>query len=117
MKKYYKQILIGLVGGLLNGLFGAGGGSIVVPAMEMFLDMDEKKSHATAIAVILLLSAVSSVFYLKHGFFDLKLWIPVTIGGMLGGLVGAKALSRISKSGLKIVFGGIIMITAFKLIF
>lgn len=117
MKQYYKQILIGLVGGLLNGLFGAGGGSVVVPAMEVFLGMDEKKSHATAIAVILLLSLVSSVFYLKNGFFDLKLWIPVTIGGILGGLVGAKALAKISKSGLKIVFGGIIMITALKLIF
>lgn len=117
MKKWFKQIAIGLVSGLLNGLFGAGGGSVVVPAMEMFLDIDSKQSHATAIAVILLLSAVSSFFYLSNGFFDIKLWIPVTIGGMAGGLVGAKALARISKSNLKIIFGSIIMVTALKLIF
>ena len=55
MKKYTRHILIGLVTGVLTGLFGAGGGSIVVPAMEIFLDMDEKKSHATAIAIILML--------------------------------------------------------------
>lgn len=109
--------MIGLITGLLNGLFGAGGGSVLVPAMELFLDMDEKKSHATAIAVILLLSAVSAIFYLKNGFFDGKLWLFLTIGGMVGGLVGAKALSRISKSSLKIIFGGIIMITAIKLLF
>jgi len=88
----------------------------LVPAMELFLDMDEKKSHATAIAVILLLSIVSSFFYLKNGFFDLKLWIPVTIGGMIGGFVGAKALARISKAHLKIIFGSVIVITAIKLI-
>lgn len=117
MKQYAKQIVIGLITGLLNGLFGAGGGSVLVPAMELFLDIDEKKSHATAIAVILLLSAVSSVFYLKNGFFDGKLWLFLTIGGMAGGLVGAKVLSRISKSSLKIIFGGIIMITAIKLLF
>ena len=117
MKKWLKQILIGLVTGLLNGLFGAGGGSIVVPAMELFLDIDPKQSHATAIAVILLLSSVSSFFYLRNGFFDFKLWVPVTVGGMAGGLVGAKVLTRISKSSLKIVFGGIIMTTALKLIF
>jgi uncharacterized membrane protein YfcA len=117
MKKWLKHILIGLVTGLLNGLFGAGGGSIVVPAMELFLGIDSKQSHATAIAIILLLSSVSSFFYLRNGFFDLGLWIPVTIGGMAGGWVGAKVLSRISKSALKIIFGGIIMITALKLIF
>ena len=117
MKKYAKEIAIGLVTGLLNGLFGAGGGSIVVPVMEMFSGVDEKMYHATAIAIIFLLSCVSSVFYLTHGFFDLKLWIPVTIGGMAGGLVGAKTLAKISKSSLKIIFGGIIMITALKLIF
>ena len=117
MKKYTRHILIGLVTGVLNGLFGAGGGSIVVPAMEIFLDMDEKKSHATAIAIILMLSVVSSIFYIHRGFFDLWLWIPVTIGGMTGGAVGAKFLAKISKRWLKIIFGGIIMITAVKLIF
>ena len=74
-KKYYRHISIGLVSGILNGLFGSGGGCIVVPAMEKFLKMDEKKSHATAIAVILVMSAVSSfsisaadILIIKYGF-------------------------------------------------
>lgn len=117
MKKYCRHIIIGLVAGTLNGLFGAGGGSLAVPAMEIFLKTDEKKSHATAIAIILMLSAVSSVFYIKRGFFDIKLWIPVTIGGILGGIVGAKALAKISKRLLKIIFGSLIMLTAVKMFF
>ena len=36
MKKYRTHIIIGLISGVLNGLFGAGGGSVVVPAMEQF---------------------------------------------------------------------------------
>ena len=117
IKKYIKHIIIGLISGVLNGLFGAGGGSIVVPAMEAFLDIDEKKSHATAIAIILLMSIVSSYFYIRNGFFDLKLWIPVTAGGIAGGLLGAKVLSKIPVKWLKIIFGSVIVITAFKLVF
>lgn len=116
-KKYIKHIIIGLISGVLNGLFGAGGGSVVVPAMEAFLDIDEKKSHATAIAIILLMSIVSSFFYIRSGFFDFRLWLPVTVGGVGGGLLGAKVLTKIPVKWLKIIFGSVIIITAFKLVF
>ena len=112
---YGRQIIIGLLSGVLNGLFGAGGGSAVVPAMEYFLKMEEKKAHATAIAIILVMSIVSAVFYVKAGHFDLGLWIPVTIGGVAGGLVGAKALAKIPKRWLNILFGGVIIVTALKM--
>lgn len=117
VKRHWKKIVIGLVTGLLNGLFGAGGGSVVVPAMEKFLGIDEKKSHATAIAIILMMSLVSSVIYIRNGFFDTKLWLWVSIGGIAGGLAGAKLLGKIPKKWLKIVFGGVISITAIKMIF
>ncbi len=116
MKKYWKHIVIGLICGFLNGLFGAGGGSVVVPAMEKFLGVDEKKSHATAIGIILLMSLVSSWLYIKNGFFDLKLWALVTAGGAAGGIVGAYALDKIPKKWLKITFGAVITVTAAKMI-
>ncbi len=117
MKKYRKEIIIGLLTGVLNGLFGAGGGSVVVPAMEKFLDIDEKKSHSTAIAIILLMSIVSSATYIYKGYFNLKLWALVSIGGIAGGFAGAKLLGRIPKKWLKILFGGVICVTAVKMIF
>lgn len=117
LKKYYREILIGFFTGILNGLFGAGGGSVVVPAMEKFLDIDEKKSHSTAIAIILMMSLVSSATYIYKGFFNLRLWFLVSIGGIVGGFLGAKLLSKIPKKWLKILFGGVIIGTAFKMIF
>ncbi len=116
-KKYNRHILIGILSGILNGLFGAGGGSVVVPAMEMFLKIDEKKSHATAIGVILIMSAISSVFYIREGHFDFGLWLPTAAGGIFGGALGAKILSKISVRWLKIIFGSVIVITAIKMIF
>ncbi len=117
IKKYNRHILIGLLSGLLNGLFGAGGGSVVVPAMVKFLNIEQKKAHATAIAIILVMSAVSSIFYIRGGYFDFKLWLPVTMGGVVGGTIGAKLLSKISVRWLKIIFGSVILVTAYKMIF
>ncbi len=116
-KKHMKEILIGFLTGLLNGLFGAGGGTVVVPAMEKFLNIDSKKSHATAIAVILILSLVSSVIYIRHGYFDINLWFWVSLGGIVGGFVGAKLLAKIPKKWLKIIFGAVILVTASKIAF
>ncbi len=116
-KKYIRHILIGVFSGVLNGLFGAGGGSVVVPAMELFLKIDPKKSHATAIAVIFLMSLVSSFFYIRGGHFDFKIWLPAAAGGIVGGAIGAKLLSKISVKWLKIIFGGVIIATAVKMIF
>lgn len=114
--RYKRHILIGLISGALNGLFGAGGGSVVVPAMEKFLDMDARKSHATAIFIILIFSIVSSVIYIRQGMYDLKIFIYSAAGGAAGGFVGARLLKNIPKKWLKIVFGGVIIVTAVKMI-
>lgn len=117
MKKYWKEILIGFLTGVLNGVFGAGGGCVLVPASEKFLKLDEKKSHATAIAVVLLMSAVSSAEYIRRGFFDFRLWLWASVGGTLGGVMGARILGKISKKYLKLGFGAVICVTALKMIF
>lgn len=117
MKKYGKHILIGLLSGVLNGLFGSGGGCVVVPAMAKFLKIEDKKAHATAILIILLMSLVSSFLYIKNGFFDMGLWLKTSAGGVIGGAVGAAVLARISVRWLKIVFGSVIVVTAIKMIF
>lgn len=117
LKKRWKEMLIGFGAGILNGLFGAGGGSVLVPLMEKFLGTEEHSSHATAIPVILVMSLVSSFLYLRRGFFDFNIWLFVSIGGLAGGFIGAKLLKKVPKKWLKIGFGGVICITAVKMIF
>ncbi len=115
--KHKKEILIGLTAGVLNGIFGAGGGSVVVPALEKFLKMPSKTAHGTAVGIILLMSTVSAVIYIMRGQFNLSIWFPVTVGGFTGGFVGGALLSKISGRWLKIIFGAVISITALKMIF
>jgi len=115
-KKGLISAVIGIITGLANGLFGSGGGTIVVPAMERFLKVEPHKAHATAIAIILPLSFLSMFIYLKNGNIDWFNVILISIGGMLGGFVGAKLLNRISDKWLHKIFGLFMVIAAVKMI-
>lgn len=118
MTKNWKKGLIGLVTGFANGLFGSGGGTIVVPAMERFLGLEEHKAHATAIAIILPLSILSLIIYLwKTGLgevWNIALW--ASAGGLVGGVVGARLLSRVSGLWLHRIFGAFMLAAAVRLI-
>ncbi|MEG1441107.1 MAG: sulfite exporter TauE/SafE family protein [Oscillospiraceae bacterium] len=115
-KKYWKHVTIGIICGILNGLFGAGGGSVAVIAMEKFLNIEAKKAHATAIGIVLIMSLVSSFVYFQNGFFNFNIWWTVTLGGIFGGIIGAKVLVRLKNANLKIIFGVALIATAIKMV-
>ena len=112
-----KTMLIGLFGGFLNGLFGSGGGTIVVLAMEKFLKIKTVKAHATAIAIILPLSIVSIVMYLRGGEVDIPVLLAVSAGGVVGGVVGSKLLKKLSSNVVHKIFGMAMVVAALRMIF
>lgn len=115
-KNKLKLISIGLVTGLINGLFGSGGGTIVVPALVFLLGIDDYKAHATAISIILPLSIVSTIIYFTNSSIPFKVVLPVTIGGVVGSYIGAKTLNKIPVNVLRKIFGGVIIYTAIRMI-
>ena len=114
--KNKKTALIGIITGFANGLFGSGGGTIVVPCMEKYLDINAHKSHATAIAVILPLSVLSAVIYVFRAQVPWTETIAVSIGGAVGGFVGAKLLNKISGRWLHIIFGAAMLAAAVRML-
>ena len=94
--------------GLLNGLLGAGGGTVVVPLLSV-LGVQGKKSHATALMVIVPLSLVSAVLYLIEGRFTVGDAWPYLPGCLIGALLGSWLLPRIATGWLKLVFGGLLL--------
>ena len=86
-----KNVAIGSLVGFVNGLFGGGGGMIAVPALQK-TGLQEKNAHATALLVILPVSALSFLFYAFGGFLESAVLIPTAVGVFFGGVLGAKLL-------------------------
>ena len=116
MKKNW-TLPIGLLVGLANGLFGAGGGTVLVPALERFKPLETHKAHATALAVILPLSIVSAIVYVWGVDVDWPAVGLVSAGGIVGGVVGAKLLSKLSAGWLNMLFGLFLAAGAVRMLF
>lgn len=112
----YKLIAIGVAAGLVNGLFGSGGGTIVVPSLVFLLKLEDYKAHATAIPIILPLSIISVIVYLFNNKVPFDLAMYVVIGGIAGSYMGAKYLNKIPVKYLRKIFGSVIIYTAIRMI-
>lgn len=118
-KKNVLLIVVGSVTGLINGFFGGGGGMLVVPMLALLLGLEQKKAHATAIAVIFPISLVSAGIYLFGGSFNMPFYnaLFTLIGVTLGGVVGALALKKISNTTLVKAFAVVMLVAGVKMLF
>lgn len=116
IRKNNKLLAIGLITGFVNGVFGSGGGTIIVPALIFLIGVEDHKSHATAISIILPLSIISTIVYVSHGVLNINIAIFVALGGILGGFIGAKLLNRVPSAILRKVFGVFMIIAAIRLV-
>ncbi|CEH35673.1 sulfite exporter TauE/SafE family protein [Romboutsia lituseburensis] len=113
----FKNSLIGLFTGFINGVFGSGGGTLLVPILNNIVKVEEHKSHATALAIILFLTGASSAVYISKGTYDIGLTFKVAIGSIIGGVIGAKILCKVTGKFLRISFGSIMIIAALRMVF
>ncbi len=101
--------------GLVNGFLASGGGIAAVLILERRLKIETKKAHATAIAVILPLSAASVLVYGISGYTDAAPAIKAAAGGIVGAVIGAKILNNLPKKYIKIGFGAVMLIAAWQM--
>ncbi|MBQ9860330.1 MAG: sulfite exporter TauE/SafE family protein [Clostridia bacterium] len=109
MKTTWKYLIAGGLAGAANGLFGAGGGLVLVPLLIGWVGMEEKKAFATSVAIILPLSVASYITFCLQGG---NVWgdaLPYLIGGVIGGLLSAKFFKKIPAVWLHRLFGGLIL--------
>jgi len=110
------RIIIGVIAGIISGLFAAGGGMIVVPALIHIFKIDDAKARATSVFAILPMVIASGLFYYKNDYIDWNIGIKCAIGGVIGGIIGAKLLKKVSSTTLKILFIIFLGYTSVKMI-
>jgi uncharacterized protein len=93
---FAKGAAIGVVAGFWGGLFGVGGGILMVPAMVLLMRVTQSRAHATSIAAII---ASASASLIPYAIDRQVAWYPVAfllIGSITGAFLGARLVSRIS---------------------
>lgn len=106
---------MGTLCGLLNGLFGSGGGVAAVPMLEA-ARLEAKESHATSVAFIFTLSLATTLSYLLGGKLDPAMALSYIPYGTVGAVIGAVLLKKIPNSALRRIFGGVILFAAFRIL-
>jgi hypothetical protein len=111
-------LLIGLFSGIASGLFGIGGGVLIVPALIYFAKFSQHSAIGTSLAVLLPPVGLGAVMeYYRHGNVDLKAALIVACALVIGGWIGANFTSHISGHGLKLCFGIFVLIIGGYLVF
>ena len=109
----WKMALAGACAGAVNGLFGAGGGMVLVPLLTALTDLSDEDIFPASISIIFPICCVSLTVAALLGSLRLTGALPYLIGGFLGGLLAGKFGGRIPAKwlhrglGLMILWGGI----------
>ncbi len=108
-KEKLMPLLGGLITGVCNGLLGAGGGMVAVLALKRLCRLPEKEAHATAIGVMLPLTALSSLLYVLGGAVAWDVLAFVAPALTVGSLLGAKLTGKLADKALRRLFAALMM--------
>ncbi len=115
-KRWYFAVMAGALAGIANGLFGGGGGMIIVPLLIALLKFPPKVAHATAILIILPLSVLSGFFYIAFGELQPFMALSAGLGVVAGGAAGALLLSKLSSRWVVVVFSAVMAAAGLKML-
>jgi uncharacterized membrane protein YfcA len=111
-------LLIGLVSGVASGLFGIGGGVLIVPGLVYLAGFSQHAATGTSLAILLPPVGLAAVWeYYHHGNVDLKSAFLVAAALFVGGWVGAVIANRISGPYLRLAFGIFVVALGMYLVF
>ena len=105
------------VAGILSGLLGIGSGAVKVLAMDHAMRLPFKVSTTTSNFMIGVTAAASAGIYLRRGYIDPGLAMPVVLGVLLGSIVGARVLTKAKTPWLRTIFMGVIVVLALEMLY
>ena len=108
-------VVVGVSAGFLAGLFGVGGGILIVPGLVLAAGMDQRLAHGTSLAAVLPISAASFLTYASHGNVDWAVAALLSVGAVAGAVVGTHLLHVLSQRTLSLLFAAILFISAVRL--
>jgi uncharacterized protein len=109
-------VVIGLLAGVLSGLFGIGGGLLIVPALVLLADYPHKTALGTSLGALLLpVGLLGAYTYWQHGHLVIRTSLLLALGLFLGAFLGARIAQILSGATLQRMFAVFIVFMAVRL--
>ncbi len=101
---WWRYALIGLFAGFLSGMFGVGGGILMVPGLVYFADLPQRRAHGTSLAATVLFASAGVAVYALEGRINLPYALIILAGSLLGVVAGTRLLQSMSTQGMQVAF-------------
>lgn len=106
---------IGTLAGLFSGLFGVGGGVVIVPLLVLWCGFGERLATGTSLAAIVIIAGVATAVHGAYGNVHLEEGVLVGIPAVAGVLIGTELQQRISPKAISLIFAALLAVVAVDL--
>jgi uncharacterized membrane protein YfcA len=111
-----KLAAIGTLAGVFSGLFGVGGGSVIVPLLVLWLGYDERRATATSLAAIVFIAAFAAAVQGAYGNVDVGDAALVGVPAVGGVLAGTALAQRLRGPVISLLFAAVLVASAIELV-
>lgn len=108
-------IIIGVAAGVLSGLFGIGGGILLVPVLALVLGLDHVEAEATSLLAIIPVAAVGAWRQQGYGNLDVRTGLIVGVFAALAAIVGVALVNVLPVEAVRYAFGALMIYVAWRL--
>ena len=116
MRRTLQLAAIGTAAGVFSGLFGVGGGTIIVPLLIAWLAFGEREATGTSMAAIIVIAALAAIGQALYGNIDAGKAALVGVPAIGGAIAGTALQQRLPERWISLMFGVLLLVIAVELI-
>lgn len=111
-----KVVAVGVLGGLLAGIFGVGGGIVMVPLLVFLIGLDQRTAVTTSLLAIIPISVLGMLGYAFGSAVAWQAGLVMGVGSVVGGQLGVRLLTYVPVPALQLGFAALLLYSAYRLV-
>ena len=116
MRRTLQLAVIGTAAGVFSGLFGVGGGTVMVPLLVLWLAYGEREATGTSLAAIVVIASAAVALQALYGNVHVREGVLVGVPAVGGVLAGTALQQRVRQRDLSLIFAALLVVTAITLL-